>query len=119
MKVDFDIQGMAVHFDNLFNGNKVLGECPPRANASNTPEANTGHTYIHTYIHGVQIQNTLRSEAHFWGTKSVKPVFFKLWSVYHRWPPGGFGRKALKNCIRHRRNENTPIHDCSRTAFVG
>jgi hypothetical protein len=28
MKVDFDIQGMSVQFDNLFNGNKVLGECP-------------------------------------------------------------------------------------------
>ncbi|XP_023709316.2 protein takeout [Cryptotermes secundus] len=25
MKVDFDIQGMTVQFDNLFNGNKVLG----------------------------------------------------------------------------------------------
>jgi hypothetical protein len=46
MKVDFDIQGMAVHFDNLFNGNKVLGECPPRGNATNAPEANTEHTYM-------------------------------------------------------------------------
>jgi hypothetical protein len=27
MKVDFDIQGMTVQFDNLFGGNKVLGEC--------------------------------------------------------------------------------------------
>lgn len=27
MEVDFDIQGMTVQFDNLFGGNKVLGEC--------------------------------------------------------------------------------------------
>jgi hypothetical protein len=33
MKVDFDIQGMAVQFDNLFNGNKVLGEWPQRSTA--------------------------------------------------------------------------------------
>ncbi|XP_069682370.1 protein takeout-like [Periplaneta americana] len=25
MKVDFDIQGMTVHFENLFNGNRILG----------------------------------------------------------------------------------------------
>jgi hypothetical protein len=40
MKVDFDIQGMTVHFDKLFNGNKVLGECPLRGNTSGTPGAN-------------------------------------------------------------------------------
>lgn len=27
MKVNFDIQGMTVQFDNLFNGNEVLGKC--------------------------------------------------------------------------------------------
>ena len=26
MKVYFDVQGMTVHFDNLFNGNEVLGK---------------------------------------------------------------------------------------------
>jgi len=26
MKVDFDVQGMTVKFDNLFNGNEVLGK---------------------------------------------------------------------------------------------
>lgn len=36
MKVDFDIQGMTVQFDNLFNGNKVLGECPLRSTANVT-----------------------------------------------------------------------------------
>lgn len=45
MKVDFDIQGMTVQFDNLFNGNKVLGECPLRcthardAGRTSEPEA--------------------------------------------------------------------------------
>jgi hypothetical protein len=27
MKVYFDVQGMTVQFDNLFNGNEVLGKC--------------------------------------------------------------------------------------------
>jgi hypothetical protein len=27
MKVGFDVQGMTVQFDNLFNGNEVLGKC--------------------------------------------------------------------------------------------
>jgi len=27
MKVYFDVQGMTVQFDNLFNGNDVLGKC--------------------------------------------------------------------------------------------
>ena len=27
MKVDFDVKGMTVQFDNLFNGNEVLGKC--------------------------------------------------------------------------------------------
>jgi hypothetical protein len=27
MKVYFDVQGMSVQFDNLFNGNEVLGKC--------------------------------------------------------------------------------------------
>jgi hypothetical protein len=49
MKVDFDIQGMVVQFDNLFNGNKVLGECLAHSTAYITlpihvqsdPQANT------------------------------------------------------------------------------
>jgi hypothetical protein len=47
MKVDFDIQGMAVQFDNLFNGNKVLGKYPGRGNSCHAAgDINTSHLKI-------------------------------------------------------------------------
>jgi hypothetical protein len=47
MKVDFDIQGMVVQFDNLFNGNKVLGECLPHLPMHVKPNPAQNHKPTH------------------------------------------------------------------------